>query len=218
MAPFLAAAHAAPSAKFRMAGQKIPREPHRYSGRTAMLAQISVHEPKPPEDPDSALAFSMEGNPNQPPSALIPFFWSPAWNSIQAVNRFQSEIGGALREGEAGVRLIEPGAEAAAWFAEIPPPFEARPDEWLLVPVPHIFGSEELSRLSPGIAQLAPEPYIAMNRAGAAAFGKEVECLGHRIPVRLAEDLPDGIAGVPLGVAPFLGLDLPMFARIGSAQ
>ena len=52
---------AAPSSKFRMAGAKIPREPHRYSGRTSITANISVVEPKPPDDPDSALSFSMEG-------------------------------------------------------------------------------------------------------------------------------------------------------------
>ena len=108
--PQLAAVtRAAPSADFRMAGAKVPREPHRYSGRTAMLANISVHEPKPPDDPDSPLSFSMEGNPDQPPSALLPFFWSPGWNSIQAVNKFQAEIGGPLRQGDPGVRLIEPG-------------------------------------------------------------------------------------------------------------
>ena len=77
-------ADAAPPASFRMAGGKVPREPHRYSGRTAMLANIHVSEPKPPDDPDSPLAFSMEGNPDQPPSALIPFAWSPGWNSYQA--------------------------------------------------------------------------------------------------------------------------------------
>src|SRR5262249_20211747 len=84
---------AAPPARFRMPGQKVHREPHRYSGRPAMLAQITVHEPKPLDDPDSALAFSMEGTPDQPPPALHQFFWSPAWNSIQAVNKFQSEVG-----------------------------------------------------------------------------------------------------------------------------
>ena len=205
---------AAPGAAYRIAGQKIPREPHRYSGRTAMLAQINVNEPKPPVDVDSPFAFSMEGNPTQPPSPLVPFFWSPAWNSIQAVNRFQEKIGGTLWDGNAGVRLVEPGAGGAPDFHEVPQAFHPRPDEWLLAPMPHIFGSEELSRLAPGIAQLVPEPYIALNRTGAAVFGKEAECLGHRLPVRLAPELPDGIAGVPLGIAPFLGLDLPMNARI----
>ncbi len=61
---------AAPSAKFRKLGEKIPRSPHRYSGRTSMLANINVSEPKPPEDPDSALAFSMEGYPRSSSSVL----------------------------------------------------------------------------------------------------------------------------------------------------
>ncbi len=30
----------APSADFRISGQKVPRQPHRYSGRTAMLANV----------------------------------------------------------------------------------------------------------------------------------------------------------------------------------
>ena len=47
----------APPPGFRIAGQKIPREPHRFSGRTAMHANVSVSEPKPPEDPDSATTF-----------------------------------------------------------------------------------------------------------------------------------------------------------------
>jgi NADH-quinone oxidoreductase subunit G len=97
---------AAPSSRFRIAGGKVPREPHRYSGRTAMDANVTVVEPKPPNDPDAALSYSMEGALLQPPGALQPFFWSPGWNSIQAVNRFQSEIGAALRGGDPGVRLF----------------------------------------------------------------------------------------------------------------
>jgi len=54
-------ASSAPLAEFRVTGQKIPRQPHRYSGRTAMHADISIQEPKPPDDSDSPLAFSMEG-------------------------------------------------------------------------------------------------------------------------------------------------------------
>jgi len=101
---------AAPSARFRMAGAKIPRAPHRYSGRTSMLANIDVSEPKPPEDPDSPLSFSMEGSEDKPPEPLIPFFWSAGWNSIQATNTYQKEIGGPLRGGDPGVRMIDPSA------------------------------------------------------------------------------------------------------------
>ena len=213
--PHLAAvSRAAPPESFRMAGAKIPREPHRYSGRTAMLANITVHEPKPPGDPDSPLAFSMEGSPDQPPAALQPFFWTPGWNSIQAVNKFQEEIGGPLRGGNPGVRILEPNGSRPPFFAEAPAAFQARAEKWLLIPVHHIFGSEELSRFAPGIAQLSPEPYVALNPEDAAAFGSEAELLGHRLPVTTARDLPRGLAGVPAGIPPFEGLDLPMWSRI----
>ena len=213
--PQLAAvARAAPASSFRMAGAKIPREPHRYSGRTAMLANITIDEPRPPADPDSPLAFSMEGNPDQPPSALQPFFWTPGWNSIQAVNKFQEEIAGPMRHGDPGVRILEPGVGSPEFFAEVPASFEARPGEWLLVPIPHIFGSEELSCFAPGIAQLSPKPYVALHPEDAGAFGGDVELFGQRILVVASASLARGLAGVPAGVPPFAGLDLPVWSRI----
>lgn len=208
--------NAAPLSDFRMAGEKIPREPHRYSGRTAMLANISVHEPKPPNDPDSPLSFSMEGNPDQPPAALIPFFWSPGWNSIQSVNKFQKEIAGELRGDPPGVTLIEPGAGAPAFVRAVPPPFQARSGEWLVVPLYEIFGSGELARFAPAVAELSPPAYIALNPEDAASLPAQVELFGERVPVRVAPQLPRGIAGVPAGVPPFEGLDLPAWQRIKS--
>lgn len=73
---------AAPDATFRIRGQKLAREPHRYSGRTAMRANISVHEPRQPQDIDTMFTFSMEGN-NQPTAhrSQVPFAWAPGWNS-----------------------------------------------------------------------------------------------------------------------------------------
>jgi NADH-quinone oxidoreductase subunit G len=43
---------------------------------------VDVSELKPPGDPDSPLAFSMEGDGEPPPSALIPRFWKAGWNSV----------------------------------------------------------------------------------------------------------------------------------------
>ena len=144
--------HAAPNAQFRMQGLKVAREPHRYSGRTAMRANLSVHEPRQPQDADTALAFSMEGhNGTQAgtrPGALIPYAWAPGWNSPQSWNKFQDEVGGHLRGGDPGVRLIEPGAGSDARRAmsiAIPAAFVARAGEWQALPLAHIFGSEELS-------------------------------------------------------------------------
>lgn len=213
---------AAPFSGFRMAGEKIPRQPHRYSGRTAMLAQINVSEPKPPADADSALAFSMEGNPDQPPAALIPFSWSPGWNSYQAINKFQEEIAGPLRGGNPGVRTIQRLTHNGNYSSAIPADFRPRRGEWLLVPLYHIFGSEELSRHAPGIEQLSPAPYLALHPDDAKAAGWDggisvrlsIAQNSYALPLSLRPDLPRGVAGVPWGVAPLYGLPLPNWGRI----
>lgn len=216
---------AAPSSQFRMAGAKIPREPHRYSGLTSITANISVVEPKPPDDPDSALAFSMEGASGQPPGALQPFFWSPGWNSIQAANKFQSEIGDEIRGGDPGVRLFEP-LQSGAYFTTIPAAFARCKAKWLVVPIEHIFGSEELSLRAPAVAELAPAPYLAVNAADAASLhvgepGGEVEIdLGgtkHRLPLKIVPELPPGIAGIPANLTSARGAELPACCRISKA-
>lgn len=216
------AVKAAPLSSFRLAGAKVPREPHRYSGRTSMTANISVVEPKPPDDPDTPLSFSMEGASIQPPGALQPFFWAPGWNSIQSVNKFQSEIGEALRGGVPGVRLFEP-SRGGEYFKGIPIPFTRRAEEWLLLPIEHIFGSEELSAYASSIAELVTEPYIALNPADAASFlveGKPtvvevaIGGLRQRLPLRVAAQLAPGLAGIPAGLTALCGEELPAWCRI----
>lgn len=201
----------APGAAFRIAGQKIPRQPHRYSGRTAMLADVRIHEPKQPDDPDSALAFSMEGAGADHPPALNPFVWAPGWNSSQSVGKFQDEAGGHLRGGDPGIRLIGDGGVAdSPWFA--PPETEAPPPDALrLVPLHHIFGSDETSMQSAAVAERAPHPYLALAPEDAERFalaeGEEVQLAPDIwLPVKLLPCLAAGIAGVPAGLPdlPFL--------------
>jgi len=213
-----------PASGFRIAGQKIPRQPHRYSGRTAMHADISVHEPMPPDDPDSPLSFSMEGYGGIPPSSLIQRFWYPAWNSVQAMNKFQNEVGGLLCGGDPGKRLIEPeGERETLYFNTVPGAFEPRENELFIVPFYHIFGSEELSILSPGIAERVPGPYLAMNPADAERLFREegekveisiseVSCI---VPVVKKASLPRGIAGFPAGLPGLERVTLPGWGRIG---
>jgi NADH-quinone oxidoreductase subunit G len=213
---------AAPPAGFRQTGSKIPRQSHRYSGRTAMLAAVNVHEPKPPADPDSPLAFSMEGYDGRPPANLIQRFWAPGWNSVQALNKFQAEIGGPLRGGDPGRRLIEPAPDAAiAYFKALPAAAPAA-GEWSLVAVHHIFGSEELSMAAPGVAQRSPQPYLGLNAEDAAELGisagEEAEVTWdsrrHRLPVRLMPSLPRRVAGMPVGLPGWPALNLPAYAKI----
>jgi NADH-quinone oxidoreductase subunit G len=182
-----------------------------------------VHEPKPPEDLDSALAFSMESGPQAPPPALNPFFWAPGWNSIQSVNKFQDEVGGPLRGGDPGVRLIEP-ARQDGWnyFSRVPSAFRPATGEWLLLPRFHIFGSEELSRQSPAISQLVPRASMGLNTMDGALLGiKSGELIKvsvgdsvYELAVSLQPDVPRGVAVVPAGIAPLGGISLPAQAKL----
>jgi NADH-quinone oxidoreductase subunit G len=198
----------APSADFRVHDTKIPRQPHRYSGRTAMLANIDVHEPKPTDDPDSPLSFSMEGFEGQPPASLISRYWSPGWNSVQALNKFQQEVGGRLYSGDPGKRLIEPSKNGVvSYYKNIPDAFKPKAGEWLVAPLYHIHGSEELSVLAPGIAEAAPHPYLVINPGDAARIdaidGSMVQLTiatkKQRYSVRISAEVPMGIAGVFTG-------------------
>jgi NADH-quinone oxidoreductase subunit G len=159
----------------------------------------------------------MEGYEGPPPGALASEFWAPGWNSIQALNRFQEEIAGPLRAGDPGVRLVEPPDGAwPAYAADVPEPFAPENGKWRVVPVHHVFGSEELSVLSPGVAALAPEPYVALHPEDAAELGlkgaAEVTLDERRfeLPVALRPELPRGVAALPLSLP---GLDLPRAPR-----
>ncbi|WP_261440533.1 NADH-quinone oxidoreductase subunit NuoG [Serratia proteamaculans] len=199
---------AAPDASFRIRGQKLARSPIRSSGRTAMRANISVHEPRQPQDKDTMFAFSMEGN-NSPfaDRQQIPFAWAPGWNSPQAWNKFQAEVGGKLRHGDPGVRLIEAGEGKLGYFTNVPAAF-GQQQGWRVAPYYHLFGSDEMSQRSGVIQQRMPDAYVMVNPTDAAALGVnagalvEFSCAGQtlRLPVRLSETLTQGQVGLPLGL------------------
>jgi NADH-quinone oxidoreductase subunit G len=185
-----------------------------------MNAHIDVHEQKPPQPVDSPLAFSMEGQTDFSGS-LITSYWAPGWNSGQALNKFQFEVGGALRGGNPGHLLITPnGAEHK--YSKAPNAFKSGKDSWLLVPRHHIFGSDELSLHSASLVERVPKPCVTINADDAESLGiatdDEVElavaggslCL----PAKLSTELPPGVAVVPVGL-PGLGfLDLSAPAGI----
>ena len=216
-------ASAAPDSSFRVAGQRIPRGSHRESGRTARYANLSVREPPPPPDPDSPLSHSMEGLLKEPPAALVPRFWAPGWNSDQAINKFQMEIEGTLHGGDSGKRLIEPGRGDGAYHADVPPAFAPRPRELSLVARLHVFGSEELSALSPSVHGRTKKPYVALNRSDAARLGLE-EGKAARLTIPAAEtsivldieieELPEGLALLPAGIAPIAESCFTSWARV----
>jgi NADH-quinone oxidoreductase subunit G len=213
----------APDEKQRFVDQKIPRQSHRHSGRTAVVANLSVHEPKPPDDLDAPYTFSMEGYKGTLPGKLEPRYWAPNWNSVQALNKFQSEVNGPLMGGDPGVRLIEPQTSTTvSFFDNVPRAFEPSDGRWLVTPMYHIFGSEELSVLAHGISELVPSPYLALHPDDAASIQIQT---GDRVvirlndedlslPVLLAPSLARGLVGLPVGLAGIPVLDLPAWTNI----
>ena len=207
---FEALASAAPQADYRAkAHSRIPRQPHRYSGRTAMQAQLSVHEPKATVDGETPLAYSMEGqNVGDQPGAVVPYVWSPGWNSNQSVFKFQQEVSGPLAGGDPGRRLLAGNGTAPEPAASPSPPTTAPPAEgsFHVARVSEIFGSDELSAASAPIAERMPAPYVALNPADAetlgVAAGGGVRVNGHatRFAVRLDASLPARCAGVVQGL------------------
>lgn len=147
---------------------KLAREPHRYSGRTSMLADQNVSEPRVAQDPDSPFNFSMEGYAGaRQPLQQVPFAWAPGWNSPSAWNKFQDEVGGNLRAGDPGRRLLEAGEDSLGWFDTVPAPFSAK-EALQVVGYDQLFGGEELSARSPVIQARMSEPVLVLNPADAS--------------------------------------------------
>jgi NADH-quinone oxidoreductase subunit G len=215
---------AAPPSRFRLHGQKIARQTRRLSGRTSGPAERGGFELAPAADPDSPLAFSMEGYQGQPPSSLVPFYWRPGWNSVQALNKYQSAVGGPLRGGDPGIRLIEPLEDAQArYFTDIPSRFTPRKTEWLVVPLYRIFGSEELSGYAPAVQELIPGVSLSLHNLDAGRLGVEegdevdltLDESVFPLSVRISEEMPSGVAGILLVGPKIPGLPtLPAWGRI----
>jgi len=226
--PALAGAlEAAPPASWRdRTGAKIARQSHRYSGRTAEHAHQSVHEPQPPADPDAPFNFSMEGFQGEPPPALAPRYWYPGWNSAQALNRFQIEVGGALHGGIPGKRLIEAGPGSASPFIPAQPPAPLGDGEIWVVPREVIFGSEELSRLAAGVASLMPAAAVRLHPDDAVRIGAtagdavrlEADNCEYVLPAQLDGEVSRGVAVVPAGYPETAGIVGTCRARIGRAR
>lgn len=201
-------ASAAPNAAFRIEGAKLARAPQRQSGRTAARANVFVHEPRATQDADSPLAFSMEGinstHAVERPAALIPFAWSPGWNSPSAWNKFQAEVGGSMRGGDSGVYLFKHNGTAPYFAASSP-----KAEGLSLLPLHHHFGAEELSSKAGPIRERIPQAYVALSLADAQRLGIEHQSLTRvefgdyllSLPAKVRVDLPAGSVGLPVGLA-----------------
>ena len=90
----------------------------------------------------------------------------------------------------------------------------------LVVPLHHIFGSDELSAAAPAVAQRSPGPYAALSPGDAQDLGVqegeyvEIELDGavYQLPARLMPGMTAGVLGVPMGVGSLQGVDIPAWS------
>ena len=205
---FAPLAELAPGANFRVrANAKIPRQPHRYSGRTAMRAHINIHEPKAAVDEETPLAYSMEGqNVGDQPGAVVPYVWTPGWNSNQSVFKFQQEVGGPLAGGDPGVCLLTGRERDSKPAAATVPQEVASNGAYVAARVYHVFGSDELSGASAPILERTPAPFVLLNSADAKDLrvaeggGVVIDELGMSAEVRLDDAVQRGVVGVAQGL------------------
>jgi NADH-quinone oxidoreductase subunit G len=230
----------APPGDFRLLEQRIPRLSQRSSGRNAMPDMTDVRQSvRPPEDADTPFSFSMEGFEGRGPTSLLPRYWSPGWNSSEAINQFQIEVGGPLHGGDPGRRLLEPAitqpdnsetgqpaAGSAAWAIAATLPTGRLETVLMLCGIGEIFGSEETSRRAPAVAESMPPAYLLLNPDTAVSLGV-VEDGTYRIrfgiderdrelslTVRIDETLPIHVAGLPSGYPETSWWQAPCWATV----
>lgn len=148
-------------------------QPPRYSGRTAMLANQTVHEPKPFGEGNAPYKQSMEGSlSGQGANTPIAYSWSPGWNSNQSNHKFRDEYrSNELAEQHAPRGL--PIESSDYWFKWQPLWSKSVSAQWKLLPVARIFGSESMSMHALPIQQLAAQAQIFATSGQAKKLGVE---------------------------------------------
>ncbi|MCH1783815.1 MAG: NADH-quinone oxidoreductase subunit G [Psychrobacter glaciei] len=218
---------AAPDADYRMTGLKIARQPRRYSGRTAMRAPISVHEPMQPKDLDTGLTFSMEGySGKETPSSMIPFANAAGWNSPQAWNKYQDKVGGHLKNGDPGVRLFDQLERLATRQYIAPEAMSATTTDMQqgqakLVPIYNIYASSMMASRSPIVAEQLPVAAwrIGMddakdwNIAAGDYLAIEIDKQQITLPVQIVGYLAEGCIGYPVGQVSIIHPSMPASVR-----
>jgi NADH-quinone oxidoreductase subunit G len=197
----------APDADFRVAGMKIPRQSHRFSGRTSLYADEKVSENKQPVDDDSALSYSMEGSPINRPAALNPLVWMPGWNSNEAINKFQEEINGPLMGGDPGLLLFENQASVTPLNFEQSDTSTPQPGAGEVLAVAHarLFDGEALSarssalrqRAARAVARIHPDTASQLNLASAQSVTVKLNGSSCSLPLIQDAEVAIGIVVLP---------------------
>jgi len=134
------------------------------------------------------------------------------------VNKYLDEPNGSLKGGDPGIRLIEPASESNNSWSEIHSGTDKiKKDEWLIIPVYQIFGSEELSSKGSAIRQRIKEPFVYLNTLDSELIGVkekdffQLEILDFKLKaeVKIDNSIKQGIAGLSVNLPDMKFIDLP---------
>jgi len=244
----------APPAGFRLNHQSIPRMSQRFSGRNAAIKPDARNEPdrgkdlchdgelpvaqQTADDPETPFAFSMEGFTGRRPPELLSQVWAPGWNSNEAINQFQIEVGGPLHGGDPGLRIFDSNSSGLnenqfinAAIGSLPVTEAREKDDTVLVcAAVEIFGSESMSRRSPALAELAPDIYFRLHSKDAERLSLVDGCayrlrlIGEifetslNVVIDIDNTLPDNVAVIPAGYAETRWWQQPRWMRLKSVK
>ncbi|MES2605532.1 MAG: hypothetical protein V4603_11385, partial [Pseudomonadota bacterium] len=206
-----------PGADWSFAGQRAPRQHHRYSGRTAMRAHLNVHEPKQEQDEDGIMNYSMEGVPPTKDATIFSSPWAPGWNSNQSVFKFQKTAGGELTQGGNGELLLDAFTGTKTFYPATTA--KAAINGFAMFPIYHLFGSEELTARSEAIQAKATAAYVALNPVDIAKLGLgasdgvQVQHNGS-VPYLARASVAPGTVGITVGLS---GLNFQNMTTAGVA-
>jgi NADH-quinone oxidoreductase subunit G len=127
-----------------------------------------------------------------------------------------------MKGGDPGIRLIEPiEGIKNIYFKQGTAISGVKKGEWIVIPVYQIFGSEELSSVSPAILQKIHERFVIMNQNDAEIISKnegdyvQLEILKTKIKVKIKIDnsLQHGLTCLSVNLPGMPFVDLPGWGK-----
>lgn len=207
--PILSGIHLASyDSDHKIYNRKFARSPIRFSGRTSILSNINVHEPKQPEDKDTIFNFSMEGNYNSNINCnQIPFLWSPGWNSSQALHKFQKEIGISSKNGFSGFKIFQKKNYIINFKKKNYNNKFILSNKLIIISHYTLFNSNSLIQKSSLIQKNFPNHYVFLNKKDAEKLDiltnnlVKLYCLKNTfiLKVSISKFLHQGLISLPLG-------------------
>ena len=149
---------------------------------------------------------------------MVPFYWTPGWNSVQAMYNYLDEPDGHMKGGDPGVRLFEQtdGSESG-YYGISQQKSEVQKGELLIIPVYQIFGSDELSAVSPSISERIHEPFVFMNQKDSEILhlidGEsvilEISNIKMNVKIKIENSIVQGLAGLSVNLPGMPYTDIP---------